>query len=47
MSEERMVELVQSALSERGIDDQVIAVGQFYPRGHTGGLFVGGLTDCR
>jgi hypothetical protein len=43
MSEERMVELVQDALRERGIDDQVIAVGQFYPRGHTGGLFVGGL----
>jgi hypothetical protein len=38
-----MVELVQDALRERGIDDQVIAVGQFNPRGHTGGLFVGGL----
>jgi hypothetical protein len=43
MSEERMVELVQKALRDRGIDDQVIAVGQFNPRGHTGGLFVGGL----
>jgi hypothetical protein len=38
-----MVELVQNALRERGIDDQVVAVGQFNPRGHTGGLFVGGL----
>ena len=38
-----MVELVQDALRERGIDDQIIAVGQFNPRGHTGGLFVGGL----
>jgi hypothetical protein len=43
MSEERMVELVQNALHERGIDDQITAVGQFNPRGHTGGLFVGGL----
>jgi hypothetical protein len=43
MSEERMVALVQNALSERGIDDQIVAVGQFNPRGHTGGLFVGGL----
>ena len=43
MSEERMVELVQGALRERGIEDEVIAVGQFNPRGHSGGLFVGGL----
>jgi hypothetical protein len=43
MSEERMLELVQGALRERGIDDEVIAVGQFNPRGHSGGLFVGGL----
>lgn len=43
MSEERMLELVQEALAARGIDDRVVAVGQFEPRGHTGGLFVGGL----
>jgi hypothetical protein len=43
MSEERMVELVQDGLRERGIDDQIVAAGQFNPRGHTGGLFVGGL----
>jgi hypothetical protein len=43
MSEERMVELVQDALRERGIDDRLTAVGQFNPRGHTGGMFVGGL----
>jgi hypothetical protein len=43
MSEERMLELVQDALAARGIDDRVVAVGQFEPRGHTGGLFVGGL----
>jgi hypothetical protein len=38
-----MVEAVQGALAARGIDDEVIAAGQFNPRGHTGGLFVGGL----
>jgi hypothetical protein len=38
-----MLELVQEALTARGIDDSVVAVGQFEPRGHTGGLFVGGL----
>jgi hypothetical protein len=35
MSEERMLELVQGALKARGIDDQVVAAGQFYPRGHS------------
>lgn len=43
MSEERMVELVQDALRERGIDDRIVAVGQFNPRGHSGGMFAGGL----
>ena len=43
MSEERMLELVQEALTTRGIADRVLAVGQFEPRGHTGGLFIGGL----
>jgi hypothetical protein len=43
MSEESMLELIQEALAARGIDDRVVAVGQFEPRGHTGGLFVGGL----
>ena len=43
MSEERMLELVQGALDARGIQDRVVAVGQFEPRGHTGGLFIGGL----
>ncbi len=38
-----MVELVQHALRDRGVDDEVLAVGQFNPRGHTGGLFAGGL----
>jgi hypothetical protein len=38
-----MVEAVREALAARGIDDEVVAAGQFNPRGHTGGLFVGGL----
>jgi hypothetical protein len=43
MSEERMTELVQAALTESGINDEVLAAGQFNPRGATGGLFAGGL----
>jgi hypothetical protein len=43
MSEENMVEAVQEALAARGVEDEVVAAGQFNPRGHTGGLFVGGL----
>ncbi len=38
-----MVEAVQGALAERGVDDEVVAAGQFNPRGHTGGMFVGGM----
>ena len=43
MSEEQMVDLVQGALTARGITDEVLAAGQFNPRGHTGGMFAGGL----
>ena len=43
MSEEQMVDLVQGALAARGITDEVLAAGQFNPRGHTGGMFAGGL----
>ena len=43
MSEEKMLEAVQAALDDRGIDDRLEAVGQFNPRGHTGGGFAGGL----
>ncbi|HEY7431888.1 MAG TPA: hypothetical protein VH641_14300 [Streptosporangiaceae bacterium] len=38
-----MVELVQNALTQSGISDEVLAAGQFYPRGQTGGMFAGGL----
>jgi hypothetical protein len=43
MSEEKMAGLVQDALTARGIKDEVLAAGQFNPRGHTGGMFAGGL----
>jgi hypothetical protein len=43
MAEETMVRLVQEALATRGITEEILAVGQFYPRGHTGGMFAGGL----
>jgi hypothetical protein len=43
MSEQKMVELVQGALAAHGIDDELVAAGQFNPRGHSGGLFLGGL----
>lgn len=38
-----MEELGQEALAARGIDDEVVAVGEFNPRGHSGGMFAGGL----
>ena len=43
MSEESMVEVVNEALASAGIDDSVTAVGEFYPRGHTGAGFAGGM----
>ena len=43
MSEASMLELVQTALSGFGIEDELKAVGQFNPRGHVGGLFAGGM----
>jgi hypothetical protein len=43
MSEAAMIELVQRALDRYRIQDEVVAVGQFNPRGHVGGMFAGGL----
>jgi MMPL family len=43
MSEANMVNAIRSALRTRGIEDEVVAAGQFNPRGHSGGLFVGAL----
>jgi hypothetical protein len=38
-----MITAMNSALSREGIDDKVVTVGQFAPRGSTGGMFAGGL----
>ena len=43
MSEEKMSSWSKGALAARGIEDDVIAAGQFNPRGQSGGLFVGGM----
>jgi hypothetical protein len=43
MSEEKMIEVVGEALAALGIHDTVTAVGEFYPRGHTGAGFAGGM----
>jgi hypothetical protein len=43
MSEEGMEHAVQEALAREGIAAEVLAAGQFNPRGHTGSMFVGGL----
>jgi hypothetical protein len=43
MSEEGMEHAVQKALAREGIADEVLAAGQFNPRGHTGSMFAGGL----
>jgi hypothetical protein len=41
--EARMVELCQEALARQGIEDEVVAAGQFFPRGHTGAGFTAGM----
>jgi hypothetical protein len=43
MSEEKIVEHVNEALASAGIEDTVIAAGEFNPRGHSGAGFAGGL----
>ena len=43
MPETEMVALVRHALEARGIDDEILAAGQFEPRGHSGSAFIGGL----
>jgi hypothetical protein len=43
MSEEGMEHAVQQAMAREGIADEVLAAGQFNPRGNTGSMFVGGL----
>jgi hypothetical protein len=43
MSEEKIVEVVNEVLAAAGIEDTVIAAGEFEPRGHSGAGFAGGL----
>jgi hypothetical protein len=43
MSEEKIVDVVNEALGGAGIEDTVIAAGEFNPRGHSGAGFAGGL----
>jgi hypothetical protein len=45
MSEASMVEMMQEALATRGIHEELVAVGQFNPRGHIAGLFAGGMVS--
>jgi hypothetical protein len=42
MSEEKIVENVNEALAAAGIEDTVVAAGEFNPRGHSGAGFAGG-----
>jgi hypothetical protein len=43
MSAANMIAAMNAALRRDGVDDQVDTVGQFIPRGTTGGMFAGGL----
>jgi hypothetical protein len=43
MSEEKIVDVVNEALAAAGIEDTVVAAGEFNPRGHSGAGFAGGL----
>jgi hypothetical protein len=43
MSEESMERSVQDALAREGIAVEVLAAGQFSPRGRSGSLFLGGV----
>ena len=43
MSEQAMEHAVQEALAREGIAEEVLAAGQFNPRGHSGSMFEGGL----
>jgi hypothetical protein len=43
VSEQSMIDVVRAAMARDGIEEDVLVVGEFYPRGHTGGGFVGGM----
>lgn len=42
-SRQKLVERVHEVLVRRGVKDDVLAAGIFFPRGHTGGMFAGGF----
>jgi hypothetical protein len=46
MAEDRMIQMVETALAELDLGEKVVAAGQFMPRGHTGSMFVGGLAGA-
>jgi hypothetical protein len=43
MAEQQMIDAVQAALDHHGIDDKIMQVGQFEPRGTVGSRFAGGM----
>ncbi len=43
MNEEELVHRVGETLAEHGVQEEVLAAGIFFPRGHTGSMFVGGF----
>lgn len=43
MSEANMLDAINTAVTRAGLTDEVVAAGQFIPRGSTGGMFAGGL----
>ncbi len=43
MTEEELVRRVGEVLAEQGVETEVLAAGIFFPRGHTGSMFVGGF----
>jgi hypothetical protein len=43
VKEATMVERVQEALARIGIEDEVVGAGIFFPRGHSGAMFAGGM----
>jgi hypothetical protein len=47
VKEAHMVEAVQEALGRLGVEDQVVAAGLFFPRGHTGARWAGRGRDRR
>jgi hypothetical protein len=43
VDEHELVQRVGEVLAEQGVREDVVAAGIFFPRGHTGAMFAGGL----